>query len=149
MTLFRHYNVYDIMGLRGAPTTCLNQHGASRSYSFRQIWADREWIFVLIPMWLLRVLPFEHNAIVHPWYIQHMNWTYCSQRIIQNKHAQIICNIRPNRFSSHLWLFVFFKFWIICTDQLISQGFVLNENKTVLTDSLSFWALSTVCLGIW
>jgi hypothetical protein len=26
-----------IMGPRGAPTTCLNQHGASRSYSFGQI----------------------------------------------------------------------------------------------------------------
>ncbi len=80
---------------------------------------------------------------------QHRNWTYYSQCIIQNKHAQIICNIRPNRFSSHLWLFIFFEFWIICTDQIISWGVVFNENKTMLTDSLLIWALSTICLGIW
>ncbi len=29
-----------IMGPRGAPTTCHNQHGASRSYSF---WSDLSW----------------------------------------------------------------------------------------------------------
>ncbi len=47
---------FRIMGPRGAPTTCHNQHGASRSYSFGQIWADCKQIFVLIPMWFLRVL---------------------------------------------------------------------------------------------
>ncbi len=55
-----------LMGPRGAPTTC-NQHGASRSYSFGQIWADRKQIFVLIPMWFLRVLAFwavRHRARV-------------------------------------------------------------------------------------
>ncbi len=48
---------YTAMGPRGAPTTC-NQHGASRSYSFGQIWADCEQIFELIPMWFLRILAF-------------------------------------------------------------------------------------------
>ncbi len=58
------------MGPRGAPTTCHNQHGASRSYSFGQIWADREQIFVLIPMWFLHVLAFlvgiQRACVIYP-----------------------------------------------------------------------------------
>ncbi len=42
MPMKRHswfYHPQIFMGPRGAPTTC-NEHGASRSYSFGQIWAD-------------------------------------------------------------------------------------------------------------
>ncbi len=46
------------MGPRGAPTTCHNQHGASRSYSFGQIWADCKQIVDLIPMIILRIFAF-------------------------------------------------------------------------------------------
>ncbi len=58
-----YYCIYIIqtpswLGLRGAPTTCHNKHGALRSYSFGQIWADRKQIFVLIPMWFLCILAF-------------------------------------------------------------------------------------------
>ncbi len=60
----------DLMDLRGAPTTCHNQHGASRSYSFGKIWADCKQIFVLIPMWFLRILAFwarPHRArVIYP-----------------------------------------------------------------------------------
>ncbi len=48
----------DIVGPRGTPTTCHNQHGTLRSNSFVQIWADCKQIFVLIPMWFLCVLDF-------------------------------------------------------------------------------------------
>ncbi len=47
-----------IMGPRGAPTTCLNQHGALQSYSFGQVWAHSKQIFVLIPIWVLPVFAF-------------------------------------------------------------------------------------------
>ncbi len=58
------------IGPRGAPTTCHNQHGASRSYSFGQVWADCEQIFVLIPMWFLCVLAFlagiQGTRVIYP-----------------------------------------------------------------------------------
>jgi SET domain-containing protein len=41
---------WELVGPRGAPTTCHNQHGTSWSYSFGQICADRKQIFVLITM---------------------------------------------------------------------------------------------------
>ncbi len=58
-----------LVGPRGTPTTC-NQHGALRSNSFGQIWADCEQVFVLIPMWFLHVLAFWaqcHRApVIYP-----------------------------------------------------------------------------------
>ncbi len=59
-----------LMGPRGAPTICHNQPGASRNYSFGQIWADREQIFVLIPMWFLHILAFlagiQRARVIYP-----------------------------------------------------------------------------------
>ncbi len=40
--------------------------------------------------------------------------------------ARIIRNIRPNIFSSHLWLFLLLDFWIISTDLLISWNILFK-----------------------
>ncbi len=61
----------------------------------------------------------------------------------------LFVTLDPTEFQVTCDCSYFFEFWIICTDQIISRGVVFNENKTVLTDSLLIWALSTVCLGIW
>ncbi len=62
--------------------------------------------------------------------------------------------IRPYRFSSYLWLFVFF--WFLNHMYLSPDRFfwyfislcVFNENKIVSSDSLLAWVLYTVCLGL-
>ncbi len=76
-------------------------------------------------------------------------------RIIRIYNNIDICRIRHYRFSTYLWLFIFFNFLITCTYHLILflvfhlMVFVFNEKKIVSSDSLSTWVLSTFCLGLW
>jgi hypothetical protein len=86
---------------RGAPQLLVTTAVRLAENSFGQIWADREQIFVLIPMLILRVLAFLAVPIVHALYIIRRNW-----RKSVGTNVKILKN-------------TYYRFWIIRTLCLI------------------------------